>query len=173
MRILKKIAIVLLSFVGLILLIGLFVSKEFTGVGHVVVNKPHDLVYNYVSQLKNQHEYGVWFRMDPNIVLEYQGVDAQPGSTLIWKSKKVGDGKQVITSLIPNERVDIDVYLNGSNEPAKSFMSTERISDNQTKVTWSIKGEIPYPVNILTLFITMNKDFQQGVENLKINLEKQ
>jgi hypothetical protein len=43
----------------------------------------------------------------------------------------------------------------------------KEISPNQTAVTWGITGKSPYPWNLMNLFMNMNKDFDQGLNNLK------
>ena len=94
------------------------------------------------------------------------------GFTYTWKSKKVGDGKQVITHIEGGKRVEMDLYFNNAEEANKSFFEVDSLAPNQTKVTWQIDGKMPYPFNLVTLFYDMNKDFQKGLENLKQNLEK-
>ncbi|MDQ8014523.1 MAG: hypothetical protein REI96_18890 [Flavobacterium nitrogenifigens] len=54
-------------------------------------------------------------------------------------------------------------------------MSTEPISENQTKVKWGISGVIPYPTNIMLPLLRMDQmignDLQKGLENLKDKME--
>ncbi|MEG1377857.1 MAG: polyketide cyclase, partial [Myroides sp.] len=90
-----------------------------------------------------------------------------------WKSEEVGNGSQVITNIAENKRVDIDLFLMDSTEPAKSFFTTEEVSANETKVRWVVDGKMPYPFNLMSLVYDMNKDFEQGTANLKAVLEKQ
>jgi hypothetical protein len=55
-------------------------------------------------------------------------------------------------------------------------MSTQKIDTNTTRVSWGISGEMPYPGNLMTLFIDMEKqlgtDLEKGLKNLKRILEK-
>ena len=56
-------------------------------------------------------------------------------------------------------------------------MTTEALSDNSTKVSWGFEGQMNYPMNVMKLFMNMEKaignDFSIGLSNLKIILEKQ
>ncbi|MDA3616638.1 SRPBCC family protein [Polluticaenibacter yanchengensis] len=173
MRIIKTLLIAIISIIALILIVALFLPKTFSGEGVVIINKPVNEVFSYVKQIKNQENYGVWFKMDNNITKEYSGEDGTVGFKYSWKSKKVGDGEQVITKIEENKRIEMDLFFNGEKEPAKSYISTEPVDSTQTKVTWAVSGSIPYPFNIMCLFYDMNKDFKEGVQNLKTVLEKQ
>ncbi|MFC4479386.1 hypothetical protein [Flavobacterium chungangensis] len=60
-------------------------------------------------------------------------------------------------------------------DTAIGFMSTEPVSQNQTKVRWGISGVIPYPTNIMLPMLKMDQmignDLQKGLENLKEKME--
>lgn len=55
-----------------------------------------------------------------------------------------------------------------------SFRRSRRITENQTKVSWGMKSEVKYPVNILILLIEkmLRKDMKTSLGNLKTILEK-
>jgi hypothetical protein len=56
-------------------------------------------------------------------------------------------------------------------------MTTEAISEKQTKVKWGFIGNMKYPMNLMLLFMNMEKmvgnDLNIGLTNLKGVLEKQ
>jgi len=173
MKFLKYTLFTLLGIIALALIVALFVPKTFHAEGTTVVNKPNAEVFNYVKHIKNQENFGVWFEQDPNIQKTSEGTDGTEGFKYSWKSEKVGNGAQVITKITEGKRVDIDLFLMDSTEPAKSYFTTEAVSENQTKVRWVVDGEMPYPFNLMSLCYDMNKDFIQGTANLKAVLEKQ
>ncbi len=172
MKALKYILFAVIGLTVAVLIISLILPKKFHAEGTVVVNKPVAEVFDYVKYVKNQENYGVWFRMDDKIQKKFSGEDGHVGFRYEWESKKVGDGVQVITNIIDNERVEMDLFFNGSEEPAKSYISTEAVDSNSTKVVWAIDGEMPIPYNLMSLFYDMNNDFIQGTQNLKEVLEK-
>ena len=55
-------------------------------------------------------------------------------------------------------------------------MQTDALGEQQTKVTWGFYSKMPYPVNIMLLFMNLEdhlgKDLQDGLNNLKGVLEK-
>lgn len=172
MKALKYILSGIIGLVLLALITALILPKTFHAEGTIIIQKPVNEVFDYVKYVKNQEHYGVWFRMDEGIQKNYSGEDGTIGFRYEWKSKKVGDGIQVITNISDNQRVEMDLFFNGAEDPAKSFISTEAVDSNSTKVVWAINGEMPIPYNLMGLFYDMNDDFTQGVANLKEVLEK-
>lgn len=156
----------------LIFVVSIVTPKAFHAEGTTTIQKPVSEVYDYVRKVSNQEKFGVWFRIDTNIQINRTGTDGTIGFKYEWKSKEVGDGVQIISGLQQNQRVDIDLYLMDVSEPAKSYFLTEAVDSNSTKVSWVVDGTMPRPFNVMGLFYDMNKDFQEGMNNLKEVLEK-
>ena len=61
-----------------------------------------------------------------------------------------------------------------ATEPA--YMLTESITDSTTTVKWGFSGKMPYPMNIMFLWMNMEEmigsDLETGLGNLKNVLEK-
>ncbi len=173
MKILKRILIGILGLVALILIVAAFAPKEFTGKSEIVINKPQQEVYDYIKFLKNQDHYGTWNQMDPQMKKSYEGTDGTVGFAYSWDSEKwtVGKGKQVITELNGTE-MKSDLFFADPENAAKSVLSTAQQGENQTLVKWSVKGKSPYPWNIMNLFFNMDSQFEEGLKNLKTELEK-
>ena len=179
MNIIKKIFFGLLVIIALALIIALFMPKEYAVEREITINKPVDSVFNYVKYLKNQNEFSVWANIDPNMKSTFTGTDGAVGAISSWESKvkEVGIGEQEITKINEGKRLDFELrFKEPMNDTAMGFMSTEMISDNQTKVKWGINGLIPYPINLMLPFMKMDdmigNDLQKGLENLKVKMEK-
>jgi len=173
MKFLKYFLIIVLGLIAVTLIVAALLPKDFHAGSEITINKPKTEVYNYVKLLRNQGNYDNWSRMDPNITRNYEGTDGAEGFTYIWQSKKVGDGKQVITKIdSSNGRIEMDLFFNGSEEANKSFMEVTAVNPESSKVVWKIDGKMPYPFNIMGLFFDMNKDFNAGLQHLKEILEK-
>lgn len=173
MKILKGILIAIVAIVALVLIGAAFAPKEFGGKAEIVVNKPQQEVYDYIKFLKNQEKYGTWHQMDPEMKTSYEGTDGSVGFTYKWSSEKwmVGKGKQVITEL-DGSHMKSDLFFDETMEPARSVISTEAQSADKTLVKWSVNGTSSYPWNFMNLFFNMDKDFEEGLQNLKNQLEK-
>ncbi len=172
MKILKKVLIAILGLLAILLIVAALLPKTFHAGSEIQINRSSQEVFDYVKLLKNQAYYDNWSRQDPQIEKQYEGTDGTVGFTYTWKSKKVGDGKQVISQIEEGKRVDMDIYFNGSSEANKSFIEVIPIDVSRSKVKWEIDGKIPYPFNIMSLFYDMNKDFEEGISRLKGILEK-
>lgn len=175
---LKIALIVIVVLVALPLVIALFVKKDIVVVREVTINKPKQEVFDYIVQLKNQNNYSVWAQKDPNMKKVFTGTDGTVGFVSAWESEDdhVGAGEQEITAIVPGERVDYELRFKKPFEDTNlAYMTTEAVSETQTKVKWGFKGDMDYPMNLMLLFgmeKQLGDDFQQGLDKLKTILEK-
>jgi hypothetical protein len=146
----------------------------------VTINKPKAEVFAYLKQLKNQNDWGPWFKKDPAMKLDSRGTDGAVGYTQIWDSTKddVGAGEQEITKITEGERIDSQLRFKRPFESTSdAYMITESTGENQTKVRWGFSGAMPRPMNIMLLMMDMDKevgkDFDEGLNSLKTILENQ
>lgn len=179
MKILKRLFFWLVFLVLLALFVALFLPTDFKVERSAMINQPRDTVFNYVKYLKNQEIYGVWWKADPKMKKEYTGTDGQPGFIAAWKSNKedVGAGQQKIMAIQEGKRIDLELkFLEPFESTNKSYMSTRQIETKTTRVSWGISGQMPYPSNLMGLFIDMEaqlgSDLEKGLKNLKRILEK-
>jgi len=176
MRIVKKIVFGLLALIILLLIVALFMPKDYTVSVSTTINQPKAVVFDYVKLIKNQEEYSVWVMQDPNVVMKYTGTDGTVGFRAAWNSKddNVGEGSQQIVK-ITDDRIDVDLHFERPMKgDAKAATFVESVSGNQTKVTNEFYGHSDYPMNLMSLigkkFIT---DAQtQNLANLKKILEE-
>jgi len=179
MKALKIIGLAIVGIVVLALITGLFVNGNYAVVREVTINKPKAEVFNYVKYLKNQNKFSVWAKIDPAMKTEFRGKDATVGFVSAWdsKNKDAGKGEQKITKIEEGSRINYELHF---IEPFEStdyaYMTTESVSDNQTKVNWGFYGKMKYPMNLMMLGMNMDKtlgpDLEKGLNNLKALLEQ-
>jgi hypothetical protein len=145
----------------------------------VTINKPRSEIYSYVKFLKNQNEWGPWFKREPTMEQHFRGTDGTVGFVSHWNGKKedVGEGEQEIKTLVENERMDTEVRFKRPVEStALGTMVLEPSGDTQTKVQWTLSGSMPRPLNIFLLVMDMDKelgkDLDEGLASLKTIMEK-
>ena len=180
MKILKKILIGIGAVIALLLIIALFVKKEYAVEREVLLNKPKTTVFDYLKLVKNQDNFSVWNMRDPNMKKTYTGTDGTVGFVYGWDSenKKVGTGEQEIKKITDGERIDFELRFTKPFEATdNAYFSTEMIDSTHTKVKWGTYGKIKYPMNLMvTCMMNMDemlgKDLQDGLNNLKAVLEK-
>ncbi len=171
MKIVKRILIGLAAFIALLLIVALFVPRTFRAGSEIVINRPKQEVFEYIRYVKNQDHFGKWQLMDPDMKKSYEGEDGTVGFVYKWDSKVLDKGSQKITRIVEGKRVETELDF-GFGDPAQSYFTTEETGASKTKVTWGITGKSPYPFNLMQLFFNMDKDFEEGLSNLKKELEK-
>jgi hypothetical protein len=179
MKILKIVLVIILIIVAVPLIVALFTKKEFTVQRQITINKPRQDVFNYIKLIKNQDTYSKWMQMDPNAKKTYTGTDGTVGFVAGWDSdnKEVGKGTQTISKIIEGDSLVVDLhFIKPFDGQATGYMATGDDGGN-TKVTWGMRGRMPYPLNIMLLLSNEDKmggdDLGTGLANLKKLLEKQ
>ena len=177
MKALKMILLGIVALIVLVLVIALFVKKDFAVERSITINKPNQEVFDYVKMLKNQKNWSSFSQADPEMKAWHKGTDGTVGAVYGWESKMMGNGEQVITKIAEGERVDIDMHFKGmmaSTSPA--YPATKVLSDSTTQVTWAMSGKMSYPMNFMGLFMSMDemigKEYHKSLEQLKSLLEK-
>ena len=144
----------------------------------VTINKPREEVFNYVKQIKAQNEWGPWFKKEPSMRQAFRGTDGEVGFVSHWKAEnpEVGEGEQEIKRIVPNERVDTELrFIHPFESKADAYLITEAVGEGQTIVRWGFDTEMPRPMNVMLLFVSMDEmvgpDFESGLASLKTILE--
>ncbi len=179
MKIIKKIVFVILSLIVLTLVSALFMRKDYAVEREITINKPKDSVFNYIKFLKNQDQFSVWAKKDPNMKKSFSGVDGTVGAIASWESQnaEIGTGEQEIKKIITDERMDMELRFTVPFEATdKAYFITESVSANETKVKWGFNGTMAYPMNLMLTVMKVDEllgnDLSEGLKNLKIILEK-
>ena len=176
MKILKRILIGIVAIVASLLLIALFVTKDYNVERSVSINKPKEQVFGFLKQAKNQDQYNKWIQADPQVKKTYRGEDGTVGFVYAWESSEVGKGEQEISSIREGEQIDFALRFQEPFESnAAAHMTTETVADNQTKVSWRMEGSSSYPLNLMNLFVpsVLGNDLETSLATLKTILEKQ
>ena len=177
MKALKMILLGIVALIALVLVIALFVKKDFAVERSITINKPNQEVFDYVKMLKNQKDWSSFSQADPDMKEWHKGTDGTVGAVYGWESKMMGNGEQVITKIAEGERVDIDLHFKGMMaSTAPAYLATKVLSDSTTQVTWAMSGKMSYPMNFMGLFMSMDDmigtEYEKSLEQLKGVLEK-
>lgn len=175
MSALKKLLVLVGVLITLFVAASFFISKDYSVERTIVINAEPSEIYPYVVDLKEWSKWGVWFKRDPNMELEFSGPDRAIGMRSEWKSETEGNGEMEITQLEHNRRVlyrlyfpDFDMGSNGAVEI--------KATSNGSIVTWRDEGTVDNnPINryfALMMDGMIGPDFEMGLENLKILAEK-
>lgn len=102
MNILLAVFAALAGIIILLLIIALFVKKEYSLEREIIITLPKVRVFEYIRSLRNQDSFSKWANMDPGMKKEYRGTDGTVGFVSAWesKNKNVGKGEQEIIKLL-------------------------------------------------------------------------
>jgi hypothetical protein len=174
-----KILIVIVIIIAIPLVLAIFTKKEYHIQKMVTINRPKRSVFDYIRMLKNQDNFSVWAMMDPSMKKYFRGTDGNPGFVSGWEStnKKVGKGEQEIKDVTDGEKIDYEIrFIEPFAGIARASMETDSLSPDETRVTWQFDSRMKYPMNLMLLFMNMDKmvgnDLEKGLVNLKQVLEK-
>jgi len=164
---------ILLGLIVLLLLTAAVIGTGWSFEKSILINAPVDKVWGHINTLAKINQWNPWMGKDPNIKVEYSGVDGTPGASFTWDSqdKNVGAGSQTITRVVENSQVASRVnFLRPFKGVGEAFFDLGSEA-GASKVTWKIVSSTPYPMNILKLFgvieKNMDKDFGSGLNKLK------
>lgn len=180
---LKKIAIAVALIIIVVFTVAaaavFLTGTEVSAEREVVINKPRDEVFAYVKQVKNQNEWGTWYKRDPGMKQETTGTDGTAGFVSRWESTnpEVGSGEQEIKRIVEGERIDTELRFKAPFESkADAYLVTEPVGAAQTRVRWGFRTEMPRPMNLMLLVMDLEqaigKDYEEGLANLKQILER-
>jgi hypothetical protein len=177
MEIVLIIAGIILGLIFLFLLAALFAGKEFTVQRQIVINASNREVFSYLSLLSNHRSFSKWTTKDPAKPAPSRGTDGTVGYVLGWDNykDKAGIGELEIKGIQQNRRIDLEHHY---QKPVKGFARASLITvpeQGNTLVKWVYNGVSPYPLNLLTSIMDMDKligkDLDKGLVQLKKQLE--
>ncbi|MCW3075842.1 MAG: hypothetical protein JWO32_451 [Bacteroidetes bacterium] len=176
MNILFIILVAVASIISLLLLIALFMKKKHYVKRDIIINAPRQRVFDYLKMLKNQDTFNKNAMMAPDRKKEFKGTDGEVGFIYAWSGdKNAGVGEKEIKNIIDGQRIEIEIrFIKPMTVTALITIETESLADNQTKVSWSNAGVLPYPVNMMIPVVekSVAKDMYSSLTTLKNILEK-
>lgn len=176
MQVLKKIGLGLLGLVLVLAIVSLFLPSKVTVTRTATIKAPITAVFDQVNVLQNWEKWSPWHRIDPKMLLSYEGPDAGVGARYNWFSDhpNVGNGSLTITDSKVNERIDTKMQFEGQDDGFGYYLFEE--TPEGTKITWSMEADMGYnPVGRyfgLMLDGMIGPDFEKGLENMRAVLEQ-
>jgi uncharacterized protein YndB with AHSA1/START domain len=170
--------IVLLILAGipaLLLIVALFTRKEYHIRREITIRASPQAVFDYLKQLKNQDHFNKWVMVDPGMKRDFKGTDGTVGFIYAWNgNKQAGEGEQEIKHLSEEKRIETEIrFKRPFAAVAYANLDIEALSDTHTKVSWSNRSTMAYPMNIMVSLIEkmLAKDMDTSLLNLKTILE--
>ncbi|MEJ1223597.1 SRPBCC family protein [Sediminicola sp. 1XM1-17] len=168
---------IILGIVLLIIILSMIGPKHYDVSRSIEIERPKADVFEYLKYLKNQQKWSPWDKKEPDMEKRFTGTDGEVGAISYWKGKKVGEGEQEITKIVAGERMEGELrFMKPFKSTSDCYLIAEEVTPQSTKVIWGFKGKNAFPMTIMALFMNMDKmvgkDFEEGLQDLKIILEK-
>jgi Polyketide cyclase / dehydrase and lipid transport len=164
---------VILVIIALILLLALFMSKDMNYEKSISINASIDKVWDNVGSLTSMDKWSPWKDKDPNMKSNLTGDDGTVGAKQSWESevKGVGAGSQTITNIEKPALIETKLnFIKPFKSEADGYVKLLDQKES-TQAIWGFKSQMPYPMNLMKLFMnfekSMDKDFGDGLNRLK------
>ncbi|TKC06560.1 polyketide cyclase [Pedobacter polaris] len=175
MTVLLTILLVFAILIAFLLFLALITKKEYAIEREIVINKSTQVVFDYVKLIKNQEKYNVWVMKDPNVKIDYMGIDGTKGFVSAWEgNKQAGKGEQEIKEINNGKGLNIEIRFEKPFENiGQTYFTTTPVSENETSLKWQMIGKNKFPLNLMNLIIDglLGKDMQKSLVNVKGILE--
>jgi hypothetical protein len=144
----------------------LFISSKYNVERSVEISASSYVVYGKVLNLQTWPDWATWWEEDSTIVTEYFGSDSGINSKISWVGED-GEGSLKIIEVSFADSLNTVLLFDGM-PPAYGYWRFELL-DETTKVTWGMKGEMPFFMRFMTLFMdeALGGDFEEGLQGLK------
>ncbi|HSU28239.1 MAG TPA: SRPBCC family protein [Chitinophagaceae bacterium] len=178
MKYLRLTGILLLVILALVTVLALIMPQRQRVKKTILLKAPASRVYEYLASLENFSKWSVWDRRDSTSKHVLTGQDGTVGVVSSWKGDPEisGEGNISITSLLPNKKIAYSIHF---STPKKGNAESEFFLEEmgaETKLTWEFDLATPRPGNIFNIFSNldkkMGKDFEEGLMNLRTEIEK-
>lgn len=171
-----NILIFLLGLLAIILLMAIFIRKQYKTQSEIVIQRPKNEVFEYIKLLKNQDFYNKWVMTDPQMEKMFKGNDGTVGFIYAWNgNNRAGEGEQEITEIEDGMQIKMEIrFVRPFASIAHASLRTESIDNDHTLVRWTNESAMKYPMNLLISWIEkmLAKDMFQSLSNLKNILEQ-
>src|SRR5687768_923374 len=140
---LKKIGVALVVVIAVLLVVPAFLPSKVHIERTAEYNAPASKVFGVLSDMNQFAEWNPWKEMEPSAKIEVAGQGL--GSTYAWEGEKTGSGKMTVSSLTPDQNVQVkmDFYepMSGNADVQWKIIPN---SDQSSKVVWEMDQELPY-----------------------------
>jgi hypothetical protein len=177
MKILSRVALVLLVLVAILIAVIAIQPAEFTIERSVGIAAPPAVIQ---PNLENLHAFNAWqpfARMDPNMTVSYDGPESGVGASSSWVSKQMGKGRMTITRVETDREVEMKLEFFEPMAGENRVVFGMAPESDATRVSWRMEGRNNFAGKAMSLLAGMNKmmsdTFDQGLQTLKQTAEEQ
>jgi uncharacterized protein YndB with AHSA1/START domain len=134
-------------------------------------------IYAVLNDFQKSMAWSPFEKKDPAMARKFSGPAAGKGSVYEFEgNKEIGAGRLEIIESVPARKVALTLDMHKPFEAKNIVEYTLEPKDGATEVTWAIHGPMNFVSKVMCLFLDMDKmvgkDFEQGLSDLKILMER-
>lgn len=135
------------------------------------IKAPPEKIAAILADLRRNTEWSPWEKLDPAMKRTYGGAASGVGATYEWAGNRdVGKGRIEVIEASPSKvamKLDFVEPIEGHNIADFTLVPNGGV----TRVTWALRGPMPYISKVITIFFDMDamigQAFETGLANLK------
>lgn len=165
---------VIFWFLILLFIAGVFLPQHYSVTRSVVVTGTGDKVHRLTNDLQQWPKWSPWAKLDPSIKVTLGDKTQGLGASQAWQDSS-GGGRLQFTQSSPSQAISYNIWFGEAATPAISTMTYTTLNATETKVNWTIEGDVQMPV--IGFYIALIMDsligpaFELGLKNLKGQVE--
>jgi uncharacterized protein YndB with AHSA1/START domain len=167
----KKIAIGLGVLVALLAAVIAMQPSTFAIERSTEIAAPADVVYAHIESLRAMDAWSPWVAMDPKLAITHDGPESGVGAGESWEGPEMGAGRMTITSVKPNEEVELKLEFMKPMEATHRALFTLMPAGDGTLVNWRMEGTNNFMGKAASLVMNMDQrvggTFEKGLASLK------
>lgn len=136
-------------------------------------------VFEHIHDFKKFQNWSPWAKLDPNVVMTYEGPPTGPGTKFKWSgNEQVGEGQMTLVESKPPEQAKMKLeFVRPFEDTADVQFDLKPEGAGSTNVSWSMSGKRGFIEKAMCMVMDMDKmigtDFEKGLASLKSLVEGQ
>jgi len=170
MKLLKVLGIILAIILVVVIVLVIALPTTYNVERSVTIDAPKNVVVDQVGRYENFIKWSPWSKLDPDMTYEITGTDGEVGAVYSWSGNdSVGTGSLTTVSVTDDR---IDQKLDFTTPWESHDLSYYEFEDTPEgiKVTWGMDGNLPRPMNLMGLFMSMEdmigNSYEEGLADL-------
>ena len=173
----KRIAIVILMFVGALLIYAATRPDSFRIERSTLVKAPPERIFPLINDFHQWEAWSPWEKIDPTLKRTYSGAASGKGAVYAWSGNKdVGAGKMEIVESVAPSKIVLNLDFSAPFEAHNQVQFSLEPRGDATLVTQAMFGPSPYVSKVLGIFFNMDKmvgdKYEEGLAAIKALAEK-
>lgn len=142
MKLVKKILMVAFALIGLVLLIGSFLPRQWNATATHVISAQKEAIFPFVSNFRTWDQWAIFDVGDPSELRTFSEGAPGPGSWQKWEGKKTGRGQLWMITADPRHGITYEGAIESTVKNAHGTIAFEP-AESGTRVVWMDQGTLP------------------------------